>query len=149
MFIELPKFLEDSSSSLIIFVVMGDFNGRVDDFHDELCVILILIKLDGLELESFYLCFFAEIQVLAYLDPTCIDKVVLLVIDSDDSSDGLSHSRCTSGRGGLRVAIGQIDQDVVEDIVDLDHKVLPEFLNADSGSNKRVLGELLDCVFEY
>ena len=121
MFIELPKFLEDSSSSLIIFVVMGDFNGRVDDFHDELCVILILVKLDGLELESFYLRFFAEMEMLADLDLTCIDKVVLFVIDSDDSSDGLSHSRCTSGRGGLRVAIGQIDQDVVEDVIDLDH----------------------------
>ena len=87
-------------------------------------------------------------QVLADLDLTCIDKIVLLVINSEDSSDGLSHSRCTSGRRGLRVAIGQIDQDVVNDIVDLDHEVLPEFLNVDSGCDKGVLGELLDCVFE-
>ena len=72
-------------------------------------------------------------EVLTYLDPTCIHKVVLLVVDPVDSSDGLPHSRSSSGRRSLRVAISQIDKYVVNDVVDLDHEVLPEFLDADSG----------------
>ena len=57
IFIELCKFLKDGPFLEIFFVILSDFDDRVDDPHDERGVVTVFLKEDRLGFHSQYLSF--------------------------------------------------------------------------------------------
>jgi hypothetical protein len=56
------------------------------------------------------------------------DEVVLLVINPVDLVDDLSHARSSSRGRSLGVAVCQVRQDILENVVNLDDQVAPKIL---------------------
>ena len=87
MLIEFCKYFIYSPLPIVILVRLGDFDGRIDDLHDELGVISILLK-DNL---LFPILILFDLQIVAYLYSIGKNQVIFLIIDPVDFVDYFPH----------------------------------------------------------
>jgi hypothetical protein len=108
MLIELCKSFEDGAFSFVVFVILGDLYDRVDNLHNEATVICIIFQFEHLDLLLVVLVLHLlhfNCKIFADLDATSIDEIVLLVLETVDLGDDLSHAGCAAGDRGLGVAV--------------------------------------------
>ena len=104
---------------------MSHLDGSIDGPHNKLYVVSFLLpQVQPLHLLSVLIIFLLKSQeflkIASLLKSTCEKEVVFNVILPVHFSDDLSHPGGATRGGGLGVAIGQIDQNIVEDILNSD-----------------------------
>jgi hypothetical protein len=141
------KNLEGGPLLRVIFVVLSNLDGRVDDFHDKRSIVFGLLQLKHLSVLPLIILLNLNVDVVADLDAARVDEIILSIVDSVDLGYHLSQSRSSAGRWRLRVHVCQIDENVLENVVHLDHQTLLNCLDVDLVF-KRTGFERLDCVAE-
>ena len=149
IFIELCKFLKDGSFLEIFFVILSYFYDWVDDSHDEGGVVAVFLKEDWLCFYSQDLGFLSECEVVADFNVVGENEVVFLVVNSIDLCDDLSHSRGASRGWSLRVVVSKVDEDVVDNIVQFDEKILLQLFEMHALSDLVHFLNLEDRFSEY
>jgi hypothetical protein len=104
LLVELGEDFPHSAIPRILFIRMGDSNGCVEHSHDKLCVISFLV------------------YVVFDLDIVGENQIVLLIVKPIEFSDDFPHARSASTGLGLRVEIGQVDEDVADHVLYFDDK---------------------------
>ena len=103
--VKLWKLFEDSSFLVIIEGWLSYFNSCVNNFHDIGSVVTIISKQDGLSLLTLINSFVLDLKIITNFDPTCINKVILLIFCTINFCDNFSHTRSSSNDWCLRIAI--------------------------------------------
>ena len=143
MLVELCKFLVVSPFLIIVLInSVTDLDRIVDNLHDELSVVPFFLKNNFLVSAISV----SNVEVVTNVDFARNDKVVFCVVDPIHSAYELSHARSASGRRGLRISIGQVDQNIVEDAVQIDNQLVSHFLQLDISFNHLILFQGSHCL---
>ena len=109
MLIKLGKFFKDGPISWIILGILSNLDSSIENSHDKGSIISTLTELDIFHYISQTITIYAYIQIIAYLDATVENKIVLDIVCPIDSRYNLSHAKITSCYWCLWVAISKID----------------------------------------
>ena len=127
MFIEFVEDLKNCSSPFVVFVVVSHLNGSIDSPHYKLYVVPFLLpQVQPLYLLPILISFLLEskkfLKIASLLKSTREKEVVFYVVLPVHFSDDLSHPGGATRCGSLGVAISQIDQNIVEDVLNSDYE---------------------------
>ena len=117
--VELRKLFKDSPFLVIIEGWLSYFNSRVNHFHDIGSIVAIIPRQDGLSLLTLVNSLVLDVKIITNFDPTGINEVNLLIFCTIDFCDNFSHTRSSPNDWCLRIAICQVNQNVMKDVINL------------------------------
>ena len=113
----------------VLLAVLSNFNCSVDNPHYKLGVVGSGLEICHIHLVAPLVNIFLEGEIVADRDIIGKDEVVFIVIAAVDQGDDLSHAGSGSRGRSLRIAVGQVDEDVVENVVKLNYQVILQLIN--------------------